>query len=73
MVVVAVEREGDQGGGERDTLRGGRVQPTHGLPSEWGEGVGTAHTGTLMALQTVRVGRPDGSATSGRDVGGDGP
>jgi len=50
VVVVAVERESDQAGGERDTLRGGRVQPTHGLPSEWGEGAGTAHTGALMAL-----------------------
>jgi len=36
VVVVAVERESDQTGGKRDTLRGGRVQPTHGRPSEWG-------------------------------------
>ena len=36
MVVVAAEREGRQARGEGDTLRGGRAQPTHGLPSEWG-------------------------------------
>ena len=49
------------------------MQPTHGLPSEWGEGVGTAHSGTLMALQIVRVGLPDGSATRGGSAGGGGP
>jgi len=73
MVVVAAEREGRQARGAGDTLRGGRAQPTHGLSPESGEGVGIAHTGTLMALQTVRLRQSNGSAASGRDAGGGGP
>jgi len=68
-VVVAAEREGGQGRRQGDTLRGGRVQATHGLRSKWGEGAGEAQTGALMALQRVRVGLSDGSAVSG-DAGG---
>ena len=67
-----VRERRDRGELMRERYAEGRPCAAHTRPalSVGGGGAGTAHTGTLMALHVVRLGRARGSVTSGGELAG---